>query len=136
MLAPIFPHLPTIVYLLGLSGLLGSTMFFSLASDLLALLTFHVFVFYLMVTSLFRWHLSMLHALFNIFRGEPRNTVQRAVLKLTFFSRAQARSSMSCAIESSLPSTRWTSYSLVQYSLRWRLFCSRPYWSTTSPSPL
>lgn len=68
--APLLPYLPTMVYLLGLSGLLGTTMFFSFASDLLALLTFHIFVFYLMATSIFRWHLSMLGALFNIFRGE------------------------------------------------------------------
>lgn len=66
---PLRPHLPSIVYLLGLSGLLGTTMFISFASDLLSLLTLHLFFFYLMATSIFSWHLSMLGALFNIFRG-------------------------------------------------------------------
>lgn len=74
VLARILPHLPLIVYLLGLSGLFGATLFFSFASDLLAVLTFHVFVFYLMATSLFRWHLLMLGTLFNIFRGRPTLT--------------------------------------------------------------
>lgn len=72
ILRPILPHLPKVIYILGLSGLLGTTMFFSLASDLLSLLTAHIFVFYLMATSLFRWHLTMLGALFNIFRGAWR----------------------------------------------------------------
>lgn len=57
------------VYAVGLSGLLGTTLLLSAASDLLALLTLHVFVFYLLIASLFRWHLSMLSALFNVFRG-------------------------------------------------------------------
>ncbi|ORY41449.1 N-acetylglucosaminyl transferase component-domain-containing protein [Leucosporidium creatinivorum] len=77
--APLLPFLPTMVYLLGLSGLLGTTMFFSFASDLLALLTFHIFVFYLMATSIFRWHLSMLGALFNIFRGKKFNVLRNRV---------------------------------------------------------
>jgi phosphatidylinositol glycan class Q protein len=44
-------------------------MFFSFASDLLSLLTLHLFLFYILATSLFSWHLSMLGALFNLFRG-------------------------------------------------------------------
>lgn len=48
-------------------------MFISFASDLLSLLTLHIFVFYLMATSVFSWHLSMLGALFNIFRGKSTN---------------------------------------------------------------
>ncbi|KAK4704503.1 phosphatidylinositol N-acetylglucosaminyltransferase subunit Q, partial [Phenoliferia sp. Uapishka_3] len=76
---PIRPHLPMLVYVIGLSGLLGTTMFISATSDLLALLTVHVFVFYFLMTSLFRWHLSMLYALFNIFRGKKYNVLRHRV---------------------------------------------------------
>lgn len=68
-------------------------MFFSFASDVLALLTLHVFVFYLMATSLFRWHLLMLGALFNIFRGEssipcvPISDVTRLISIASFTGR-------------------------------------------------
>lgn len=57
------------IYVLGLSSWLGTTMFLSCASDLLSLLTFHIYLFYLLATAVFSWHLSMLGALFNIFRG-------------------------------------------------------------------
>ncbi|KAL8281022.1 hypothetical protein RQP46_006701 [Phenoliferia psychrophenolica] len=76
---PLRASLPHMVYAVGLSGLLGTTMLLSAASDLLALLTLHVFVFYLLVTSLFRWHLSMLGALFNIFRGKKYNVLRHRV---------------------------------------------------------
>ncbi|KAK4053782.1 pig-Q [Microbotryomycetes sp. JL201] len=75
----ILPHLPSIVYIVGLSGLLGTTMFISVASDLLAVLTLHLFVFYLMATFIFRWHVSMLGALFNIFRGKKYNVLRKRV---------------------------------------------------------
>ncbi|KAM0792267.1 hypothetical protein ACM66B_004959 [Microbotryomycetes sp. NB124-2] len=75
----ILPHLPAIVYVVGLSGLLGTTMFISVASDLLAVLTLHLFVFYLMATCIFRWHVSMLGALFNIFRGKKYNVLRKRV---------------------------------------------------------
>lgn len=66
---PLRPFLPALVYTLGMTGFLGTTMFFSFASDLLSLLTLHLFLFYILATSLFSWHLSMLGALFNLFRG-------------------------------------------------------------------
>ena len=65
--------------MLGLSGLLGTTMFFSLASDLLSLLTLHIFAFYFMATSLFHFHLALLGALFNLFRGKKFNVLRNRV---------------------------------------------------------
>lgn len=79
ILKPLLPHLPSVVYLLGLSGLLGTTMFFSLASDLLSLLTLHIFAFYFMATSLFHFHLALLGALFNLFRGKKFNVLRNRV---------------------------------------------------------
>jgi len=54
-------------------------MFFSLCSDLLSVLTLHIFAFYFMATSLFRWHLSLLGALFNLFRGKKFNVLRNRV---------------------------------------------------------
>jgi hypothetical protein len=79
---PVLPYLPSLVYALGLSGLLGTTMFLSLAADLLSLLTLHIYIFYLMATFVFSWHLSMLGALFNIFRGECRTIEPLSCLSL------------------------------------------------------
>lgn len=80
---PVLPYLPSLVYVLGLSGLLGTTMFLSLAADLLSLLTLHIYIFYLMATFVFSWHLSMLGALFNIFRGECFSVMPLSCLPLT-----------------------------------------------------
>ncbi|KAM0755312.1 Gpi1-domain-containing protein [Meredithblackwellia eburnea MCA 4105] len=76
---PLRHYLPTLVYLVGLSGLVGTSMFMAVSSDLLAVLTMHLFVFYYLITCLFRWHLSMLGALFNIFRGKKYNKLRHRV---------------------------------------------------------
>lgn len=67
---PLLPFLPLVVYGLGVSAFFGTTMFLSVASDLLSLLTFHIYIFYLLATTLFSWHLALLGALFNLFRGQ------------------------------------------------------------------
>lgn len=72
-------YLPNIIYLLGLSGIFGTSLFFSLASDLLSLITLHVFLFYLLATTIFRYHLEMLSTLFNIFRGKKFNVLRGRV---------------------------------------------------------
>jgi hypothetical protein len=68
-IACVKPQLADIIYLIGLSGYLGATMVLSLASDFLSLATVHIYVFYLMATRIFSWHLGIIYSLFNIFRG-------------------------------------------------------------------
>lgn len=64
------PHLPTAVYTIGATGPVGMTMILSLLSDLLSLVTAHLYLSYLMVTAIFRHQLSMAASLFNLFRGK------------------------------------------------------------------
>ena len=58
------------LFVIGLSGTLGTTMALSLLSDLLSVLTVHLYVSYLLATVSFRWMRTMLGTLFNVFRGQ------------------------------------------------------------------
>lgn len=64
-----FLHLPLVIRLVALSATLGATMSLSVASDLLALATLHLYCFYIMATAVFAFHIRALGSLFNIFRG-------------------------------------------------------------------
>jgi hypothetical protein len=131
---PLRAHLPQLVYLLGLTGLLGTTMLISFASDILSLLSLHVFVFYLMATSVFRWHLSMLGALFNIFRGALLHSYT-PLGSVTYRGRKQVESSILYEIESSQQPTKSTSFSSAPYYSLSQLSSFRPCWHTISLSP-
>jgi len=72
VLQPLLPHLPLVLTVVGLSGVLGTTMGLSLLADLLSVLTAHLYVAYLVATVSFRWMKMMLGTLFNVFRGECR----------------------------------------------------------------
>ena len=67
----LFPHLPLVIRVVALSATLGATMSLSVASDLLALATLHLYCFYVMATAVFAFHTRALGSLFNIFRGTP-----------------------------------------------------------------
>ncbi|SCV69293.1 BQ2448_2313 [Microbotryum intermedium] len=73
IIAPLTVFMPELVYLVGASGYGGTTLFLSVTSDVLSLLTLHLFVSYIFATSLFRWHIALLRAVFNIFRGVSHN---------------------------------------------------------------
>jgi len=66
----IIPYLPSIIYLVGLSAALGTTMSLSLASDLLAIATLHLYAFYFMATAISSFHTRAMGSLYNIFRGQ------------------------------------------------------------------
>ncbi|RUP48458.1 hypothetical protein BC936DRAFT_144533 [Jimgerdemannia flammicorona] len=68
-MANIQPLTPTIVGLIGLSGVCGASMIFSLLSDLLAFMTLHVYWFYMVAARIFNWQLTILFSLFNLFQG-------------------------------------------------------------------
>lgn len=106
-------------------------MFISFASDLLSLLTLHLFVFYLMATSIFSWHLSMLGALFNIFRGPSLLPVPQSAAD----PRLQGKSSTSSETASNPQRTTSTSSSSERSSSRSPRSSSRPCWRTTSLLP-
>ena len=56
----------------------------SVASDLLALSTLHLYLFHLLMTSLYRWHLSVIYSLQNIFRGRKFNVLRQRVEPHTY----------------------------------------------------
>lgn len=64
------PHLPAVIYFIGLVGWSGLTMSLSLVSDLLSFLTLHLYLCYLIATAIFSNQLSTAGSLWNLFRGE------------------------------------------------------------------
>jgi hypothetical protein len=67
---PLMPYSPALVYIIGSLGGLGLTAILSAASDLLAIVTFHLYIIYLLATLIFSWHMEVIYSLFNVFRGE------------------------------------------------------------------
>ncbi|KDQ07353.1 hypothetical protein BOTBODRAFT_611370 [Botryobasidium botryosum FD-172 SS1] len=78
-LAIITPHFPLIVYFIGLSGYSGMTMILSLLSDLLSILSVHVYVSYLIATFIFSQQLFTARSLFNLFRGKRKNVLRNRI---------------------------------------------------------
>ncbi|KAF9214603.1 phosphatidylinositol N-acetylglucosaminyltransferase subunit gpi1 [Podila verticillata] len=73
------PLVPTVINLIGVSGVLGATMSLSLVSDLLAFTTLHIYWFYMVAARIFHWQLTILYSLFNLFRGKKRNTLRHRI---------------------------------------------------------
>ena len=64
------PHFPVILRVIGNMGRFGMTMILSLLSDLLSVLTAHLYLSYLIATAMFSRQLSIAHSLWNLFRGK------------------------------------------------------------------
>ena len=64
------PYFPVMLRIIGLMGRLGMTMILSLLSDLLSVLTGHLYMSYLVATVVFSRQLSVAHSLWNLFRGK------------------------------------------------------------------
>lgn len=73
------PVTPQIIHIIGLSGIFGVSMIISLLSDLLALMTLHVYCFYMVAARIFNWQLIILYSLFNLFRGKKRNMLRNRI---------------------------------------------------------
>lgn len=67
---PLQRHQTLAITATAFAGYLGLTFSFSILADLFTILTFHLYIFYLGMTSIYSWHLRALLALFNIFRGQ------------------------------------------------------------------
>lgn len=82
----VLPYLPTLTLIVGAMGCCGMTMVVSLLSDTLSILTAHLYVCYLMSTTVFRHLISLIGSLWNLFRGAlgdfrfPPLVVERYVL--------------------------------------------------------
>ena len=69
MLSKVFPYTDEIIYCIGIAGILGASITLSLTSDLLALATLHIHIFYKVASKIYYWQFSILLSLFNLLRG-------------------------------------------------------------------
>lgn len=95
--------------LIGLCGILGASSLLALAADLISLLTLPFFACYVTATLVYRWSLSTLSALFNVFRGEYYAALL-ALKSLADGDGAQVASITRFEAEWSLRHTTWTLY--------------------------
>lgn len=70
------PHMLHLVYFLGVSGFFGASITLSLMIDLLQFFTFHLYVFYNVSAKMYKWQLTVLLSLFNLFRGKKFNVLR------------------------------------------------------------
>ncbi|KAF2770915.1 putative N-acetylglucosaminyltransferase subunit [Teratosphaeria nubilosa] len=73
------PLLPHIVRLIGVSSFAGASMPISLFSDLVSLLTIHIYSFYIASARIYNWQLTIIHSLFHLFRGKKRNILRNRI---------------------------------------------------------
>ncbi|KAG7009152.1 N-acetylglucosaminyl-phosphatidylinositol biosynthetic protein [Physcia stellaris] len=73
------PYLPQVIYFIGFSSFAGATMPISLFSDLLSLLTVHIYCFYTASARIFHWQLTIIVSLFHLFRGKKHNVLRNRI---------------------------------------------------------
>lgn len=73
------PSLPHVVRFIGFSSFAGASMPIAMFSDLLSLLTLHIYSFYLASARIFHWQLSILISLFHLFRGKKHNVLRNRI---------------------------------------------------------
>lgn len=79
LLLVILPRLPIIVYLIGFSSFAGASMPIAILSDLLSLMTIHIYSFYVASARIFNWQLTIIISLFHLFRGKKRNVLRNRI---------------------------------------------------------
>ncbi|KAF2399787.1 N-acetylglucosaminyl transferase component Gpi1 [Trichodelitschia bisporula] len=78
-MAVLRPHLPAVVRFIGFSAFAGATMPISLFSDLVSVLTLHVYSFYAASARIFHWQLTIIMSLFHLFRGKKNNVLRSRI---------------------------------------------------------
>lgn len=73
------PALPAIIQFIGFSSFAGASMPISLFSDLLSLLTLHIYAFYIASARIYNWQLTIINSLFHLFRGKKRNVLRNRI---------------------------------------------------------
>ena len=73
------PYLPKLVYFIGFSSFAGASMPIAIFSDLLGLLTLHIYSFYIASARIFNWQLTIIYSLFQLFRGKKRNMLRNRI---------------------------------------------------------
>lgn len=75
----VIPYLQIGLHLIAYSGFGGATLLLSVVSDLVSLVTLHVYAFYMSSGRIFHWQLTVLRSLFHLFRGKKRNILRNRV---------------------------------------------------------
>ena len=75
----VMPYLPKLIYLIGFSSFAGASLPISIFSDLLSLLTLHIYCFYIASARIFNWQLTIIFSLFQLFRGKKRNVLRNRI---------------------------------------------------------
>jgi len=73
------PLLPYIVRLIGFSSFAGASLPIALFSDLVSLLTVHIYAFYIASARIYNWQLTIIVSLFHLFRGKKRNLLRNRI---------------------------------------------------------
>ncbi|RMZ87963.1 hypothetical protein DV736_g4816, partial [Chaetothyriales sp. CBS 134916] len=75
----VVPRIPVIVYFVGVSSLAGASLPIAIFSDLVSLLTIHIYSFYIASARIFNWQLTIIVSLFHLFRGKKRNVLRNRI---------------------------------------------------------
>ncbi|TVY88468.1 N-acetylglucosaminyl-phosphatidylinositol biosynthetic protein [Lachnellula willkommii] len=75
-LRPVLPHL---IWFIGFSSFAGASMPIALFSDLLSILTIHIYSFYMASARIFNWQYTILLSLFQLFRGKKHNVLRKRI---------------------------------------------------------
>ena len=75
-LRPVLPH---IIRMIGLSSFAGASLPVSMFSDLVSLLTIHIYSFYIASARIYHWQLTIIVSLFHLFRGKKRNVLRNRI---------------------------------------------------------
>ena len=75
----ITPWLPQIIYVIGFTSFAGASLPIALLSDLLSLITLHIYSFYIASARIFNWQINIIASLFHLFRGKKRNVLRNRI---------------------------------------------------------
>ncbi|RHZ67561.1 phosphatidylinositol N-acetylglucosaminyltransferase [Aspergillus thermomutatus] len=78
-IANLQPYLPHVIYVVGCSSFAGASMPIALFSDLVSILTVHIYSFYVASARIFNWQLTIIVSLFHLFRGKKRNVLRHRI---------------------------------------------------------
>ncbi|KAI5296647.1 phosphatidylinositol N-acetylglucosaminyltransferase subunit gpi1, partial [Ascosphaera acerosa] len=73
------PFLKDVMQLMGYCSFAGASMPIAMLSDLLSMLTLHIYCFYVTSARIFNWQLTTLISLFHLFRGRKRNVLRNRI---------------------------------------------------------
>ena len=73
------PALPRIIWFIGFSSFAGASMPIAIFSDLLSILTLHIYSFYMASARIFNWQYTILLSLFQLFRGKKNNVLRKRI---------------------------------------------------------